>query len=179
MRAAEWYNYSFILACLTILLSILAYRKLTKQKGKWTNNFGNMYRFAAPEWYHSGAVKQKDGSKGEIECRKYLETVFQKPFPKIRPRFLQNPITGNNLEIDCFNASLKLGVEYNGVQHYKFTPRFHKNSEALMTQKYRDEIKRRLCVENGITLIEVPYTIRLNDIGPYINLQLEKKGFYG
>ncbi len=36
-----------------------------------------------------------------------------------------------NLEIDCYSPKLKLGVEYNGAQHYKFIPHFHKNKEAL------------------------------------------------
>ena len=63
-------------------------------------------------------------SKGETECRKVLESIFGKPFPSSRPDFLRNPVTGgiHNLELDCYNHELGLAVEYNGIQHYKFSP---------------------------------------------------------
>ena len=116
-------------------------------------------------------------SKGEIECRRFLETIFQVPFPKARPDFLRNPVTSQNLELDCFNPTLRLGVEYNGQQHYNYTSFFHRNKDAATNQKYRDELKRRMCEENGITLIEVPYTIKLNDIGPFLSLKLRQLGY--
>uniref|UniRef100_A0A6C0KU43 DUF559 domain-containing protein n=1 Tax=viral metagenome TaxID=1070528 RepID=A0A6C0KU43_9ZZZZ len=115
-------------------------------------------------------------SKGETICRRYLERKFNRPFPKIRPRFLRNPVTGGeyNLELDCFNEELKLGVEYNGIQHYKFSPYFHKNKEAFLNQKYRDEMKRVKCREAGVILIEVPYTVPHENIENYIDKELEK-----
>ena len=53
------------------------------------------------------------------------------------------PVTGGNfnLELDCFNKELRIGLEYNGVQHYKYVPYFHKNKEAFLNQKYRDDMK--------------------------------------
>ena len=118
--------------------------------------------------------KPKD-SKGELICRAYLEKLFNKPFAKARPDFLRNPVTGGdyNLELDCFNSELKLALEYNGVQHYKFTPYFHKNKEAFMNQKYRDEMKRTRCKEYGIRLIEVPYTIKHHMIESFIDKEIE------
>ena len=168
----SWYLYALIFSCFGILFLVLIHRKLTKQKGRWSStlNFNNIYMYR-PQ------VESTKESKGEIECRKYLETVFQLPFPKARPNFLKNPITGNNLEIDCFNSDLKLGVEYNGQQHYKYTSFFHRNIDASINQKYRDELKRRMCQENGITLIEVPYTIKLNDIGGYLQFKLKQLGY--
>jgi len=86
--------------------------------------------------------------------------MFQRPFRKQRPTFLNNPVTGGtyNLELDCYNEELQLAVEFNGRQHYEYVPFFHKNKEAFLNQKYRDEMKRRKCYERGILLIEVPYT---------------------
>ncbi|NQZ58906.1 MAG: carbohydrate-binding protein [Lentisphaeraceae bacterium] len=53
---------------------------------------------------------------------------------------MRNPVTGgsHNLEIDCYNDELRIGVEYQGRQHYSFNPRFHKNKEAFRNQQYRD-----------------------------------------
>ena len=74
----------------------------------------------------------------------YWRIFLKDHLEKIRPSFLENKALNNglNLEIDCYNDELKLGCEYNGRQHYKFTPFFHKNYEAFNNQKYRDYIKK-------------------------------------
>lgn len=114
--------------------------------------------------------KRRKYSKGESECRRVLEEYFNKPFPSCRPNMLRNPVTGNrhNLEIDCYNDELKLGVEYNGIQHYEYSSYFHKNKEAFMNQKYRDELKCRMCKDLGIRLITVPYSVKEKDIKRYL-----------
>ena len=130
--------------------------------------------------HNTSGVKGKQGgeSKGEIESRRVLEKIFKTQFPKARPDFLKNPVTGgvSNLELDCYNDEMKLGLEYNGVQHYKFKTFFHKNKDQFTMQKYRDDMKTRMCKEKGITLIEVPYTVKLNDIENFIKDELTKLG---
>jgi len=115
-------------------------------------------------------------SRGEAECRRVLESIFQKPFSKVRPFFLKNPIGDMNFEIDCYNPELKLGCEYNGIQHSKYIPFFHKNIEAFKNQQYRDHIKMDLCEKNGIRLIIVPHTVKERDIEKYIVQELERFG---
>jgi hypothetical protein len=119
--------------------------------------------------------KDSKDSKGEIECRRVLRKIFNREFGKIRPDFLKNYITGNmyNLEIDCFDDKLKLGVEYNGRQHYEYIPFFHKTKDSFYNQKYRDDMKRRLCNDNGIILVEVPFSVKIHDIEKYIIDQLK------
>jgi hypothetical protein len=122
----------------------------------------------------------KKESKGEAECRRVLQKIFGRPFLSQRPDFLRNPVTGGefNLELDCYNSELKLAVEYNGIQHYKYVPYFHKNHEHFMNQKYRDDMKRRMCKDNGIILIEVPYTVKIPDIEQYIINACKKYNLY-
>lgn len=115
-------------------------------------------------------------SKGEKICRKHLEKRMSTKFNKERPDFLKNPITNNNLELDCYSPELKLALEYNGKQHYEFSPIFHKTKTDFYNQKYRDEIKKRLCYENGIDLIEVPYSVTHERIPFYIDSALQKLG---
>lgn len=135
-----------------------------------------------PHYTTNIRIKEKKDSKessGERECRSALESIFGKKFNKIRPDFLRNTVTdgNNNLELDCFCPELKLAVEYNGAQHYKFIPYFHKNKETFLNQKYRDELKRRMCTDNGITLIEVPYTVSVSDIKMFLVAKLRDHGF--
>jgi len=117
---------------------------------------------------------ESNDSKGEIECRRVLRKIFNKPFHKARPSFLNNPVTGGsfNLELDCYDSDLKIAVEYQGKQHYVYTPFFHKNKEHFLNQKYRDDMKRRMCKENNIKLIEVPYDVKIKEIENYIRQKL-------
>ena len=94
----------------------------------------------------------------------------------VRPDFLRNPVTGGNfnLELDCYNEELNLAVEYNGVQHYKFIPYMHKNKEAFLNQKYRDDMKKRMCKDAGVILIDVPYTVEPHNIKKYLETELRK-----
>ena len=117
---------------------------------------------------------ERNDSKGEIECRRVMETTFNRPFNKIRPNFLRN-VNGQNLELDIYNDELKIAVEYNGRQHYEYVPYFHRTRESFNNQKQRDFIKRLLCEKHGIFLIEVPYNVKINDIEPYILSELEKR----
>ena len=115
--------------------------------------------------YHE---KAKSESKPEAITRNILQRAFKKPFVSIRPEWLRNPVTGQNLELDCYNEELKLGVEYNGKQHEEFVPFFHRYRGNFTQQRYRDEIKKILCENNGITLISIPSYIPYNKLEPFI-----------
>jgi hypothetical protein len=116
-------------------------------------------------------------SKGERASRAAAERIFEKPFVKVRPDFLRNVVTNHNLELDVYNEELKLAIEYSGRQHYEFVPFFHKNYEAFLNQKYRDEMKKNKCKEQGIQLIEIPYTVKLEDIESFIRIESKKLGY--
>ena len=111
-------------------------------------------------------------SKGEAECCYALEKIFRRPFTTVRPKFLKNPETGRNLELDCYNAELKVAVEYNGTQHYEW-PNFLNQTKAVWkAQIRRDILKRELCDKESIYLITVPDTVRLHDIEDFIRNKL-------
>lgn len=123
-------------------------------------------------------ISELGDSEGEIECRRVLSSIFNRPFHKDRPNFLNNPVTGgkHNLELDCVDHELKIACEYNGAQHYKYIPYFHKNKEHFQNQKYRDDMKRRICSDEGYLLIEVPYNIKKKDIENFIRTELSRAG---
>jgi len=174
--------YETILTISIVIIVLYAlYSYLTGKKGTWSQNvYYSLYdsQPRQPNNYYQRSNGTKD-SKGEIECRIVLEEIFNTSFSKARPDFLRNVVTGglHNLELDCYSDKLRLAVEYNGIQHYKYVPFFHKNKEAFLNQKYRDYMKRQLCKENRVTLIEVPYDVKISDIRSYIINQLKIKGF--
>jgi len=121
------------------------------------------------------SVKKQRVNKTEAICRHIVETIYKRPFPSIRPNFLKSPRTGKNLELDCYNADLKIALEYNGQQHYQFTPHFHKTKKDFYSQVHRDNWKRKKCQENGITLIEIPFWIPPDKLDEFIKTELQKK----
>jgi hypothetical protein len=157
------------------LILYAIYLKLLGVKGSWSTKVYYEDSDEEQEEEERKPRRRRGGgysgeSKGEVECRRVMQKIFEKPFYKSRPRFLNNPVTfgTNNLELDCFNEELKLAVEYDGAQHYKFIPHFHKTQEAFMNQRYRDYMKEQMCKENGIVLIRVPYTVKIPDIEMYL-----------
>jgi hypothetical protein len=183
-----WSKYGFeIVVGICILFIILTgiINNIFGRKGTYsskktifeTNRSISRYKgISKPEISPKGIIKE---SRGEAECRKVLQQLFQKPFTSQRPDFLRNPVTGGNfnLELDCYNSSMGLAVEYNGIQHYKYSPYFHRNKDQFMTQKYRDDMKRRICKEKNITLIEVPYTIKVEDIKDFLIKVCKSHGY--
>jgi hypothetical protein len=116
-------------------------------------------------------------SKSEAECKVILEKLFGKEFNKIRPAFLKNDVTGKNLELDLYNPELKLCIEVNGKQHYQYTPYFHTSKDSFYNQRYRDEMKKTKCRENGINYIEIPYNIKLSELEKYIKIKCKDFGY--
>lgn len=157
------------IASIAFLLLFGFYRVLSGAQGSWSG------KLRAPPPTQPPARAGRD-SEGETRARAFLERYFAAPFPKTRPRFLNNEVTQSNLEIDCFNEELRLGVEYNGRQHYEYVPFFHSSKEAFYNQKYRDKLKSIYCRERGITLIEIPYT-ELKHLEDWLGAELARRGF--
>ena len=177
-----WVDYGFEITlafCITFILLFALYRKIKGEIGTWSKGYPLLPSQSSYRTFENKTSRKPPReSKGETECRRVLELIFNRKFDKDRPDFLRNPVTGGdfNLELDCFNSDLKIAVEYNGIQHYQYIPFFHKNKEAFLNQKYRDDMKRRICKENGILLIEVPYTIKIEDIKGFIEKSLMNNG---
>lgn len=160
--------------CVAFIIIFALYRKFSGQKGAWSKQ---PYYSIPPKAAKTRPPPPKE-SKGEVECRRVLQYLFKKPFDKERPDFLRNPVTGGgfNLELDCYDPELKIAVEYNGIQHYQYVPYFHKNHEAFLNQKYRDALKMKMCQEHGVILINVPHTVKLEDVKGYLEKELRRNG---
>lgn len=119
-------------------------------------------------------------SRHEELCRILFGYILKAEFPKSRPQWLRG-LHGVPLELDGYNEKLKVAFEYHGPHHYKNIPYYkgteNKLSVRLQSQKKRDRLKRKLCKENGVTLIEIQYTksSSIAKLGEFILSVCEKK----
>lgn len=68
---------------------------------------------------------------------------------------------GEKLRLDVFIKELNLGFEYDGIQHFKYTPQWHKTQADFRRAQDRDNRKNELCLLNNITLIRIKYNEQL------------------
>lgn len=78
-----------------------------------------------------------------------VDFIYQHTFEDCRNVF--------ELEYDFFIPNKNISIEYQGKQHYEAVDWFG-GEESFKKQQYRDDIKRKYCKDNGIFLLEIPYT---------------------
>jgi len=69
--------------------------------------------------------------------------------------WLVSPKTGMPLRIDIYIEDLSLAIEYMGEQHYRKS--FY-GKDTFNRIKYNDKMKRKICKENGVKVIDIKYT---------------------
>lgn len=114
--------------------------------------------------------KSGNGISEEV-CRSFMEYLFDVSFDRCSPNWLTSPSSGGRMILDGYNDKLKIGFEYNGVIHYKFTKHFHRTYDYFMKRVIDDCEKRMVCYKNDIKLIIVPYTVKYKDMLNYIKDQ--------
>jgi hypothetical protein len=124
---------------------------------------------------HSVIAGQKSGcpkcasSKSEKRIEEWLRKnkikfVHQKKFEKCKLHY--------QLRFDFFLPQEDYLIEYNGAQHYRFKPHWHKTIEKFIIHKKRDKAKIKFAKENGYKLIVIPYTIK--NIENYLSKKLRQ-----
>lgn len=87
-----------------------------------------------------------------IEARKLIKATF--PYSSI---YEEVSLLGTGLIADFFISDIKVLIEINGEQHYKFVKRFHKTQAGFAASKKRDRIKQEWCDLNDIIYVEFPF----------------------
>ncbi len=109
-------------------------------------------------------------------CRCVFEHIFRCSFEKSLPAWLHiSPKV--QLELDGYNKDLRVAFEVQGQQHYMWISFFDKTLELFKHRQRNDELKRRLCKEQGIELFEIPYTIPKEKLYEYIVDFCQTRGF--
>lgn len=122
---------------------------------------------------------KKKGSNEE-KCRMVFEEIFGVPFPSVRPAWLKNPITNQNLELDGFAPDVVtpigrgLAFEYDGYQHRDRHAHFHGGDDTKYEyQVAKDRLKTARCRKMGVLLIRIPDSVK-TDHRSYILKRLRK-----
>ncbi len=92
---------------------------------------------------------------GERICRVIFQNIFRDFFPKSHLNWLVNK-NGNRMELDGYCENLGVAFEHQGEQHFSTRTRFLKSQEALIRRSEDDQLKRQLCKDHEIQLIEIP-----------------------
>ena len=166
IRDGKWCPY----CAKNVRLSINEAHKLAEERGgkclstaytnanqllEWQCSEGHVWKAKYGNVYWGNWCKKCSESLGERICKEFFEQLFRIDFPKSYPEWLINK-EGNILELDGYCEELKIAFEHQGTQHFEKTRLFTKDEKALEKRKRYDEIKRRLCNDKGIYLIEIP-----------------------
>jgi len=107
--------------------------------------------------------------------RDIFEQLLNHPFPKARPSWLRND-RGHQMELDGYSHVLRVAFEYQGVQHYAPVALFHRGTKTLMRRNADDKKKHSLCREHSVTLVDIPYTVPLDDVPEYVFRAIHDRG---
>lgn len=165
-----FYNHRFEIALVLCIILVILYFIFKKSIDNYLKDRSD---FELPKVVRT---HKKITKKYETQCRRIFEHIFKKPFPTVRPPFLKRS-NGKCLELDGYNKELNLAFEYNGVQHYKFSPRFHRSQKDFTEQLQRDRDKRKMCAAYGVVVVEIPYNIKYEKLESYIRDKLKNIGY--
>lgn len=116
---------------------------------KWENEYNkNLF-----ELYNDGTIIPK--WKNEYLLYFMFSVVFEDAQYQYRAKWL------GLQSLDIYIPSLNVGIEYQGQQHYQPIDYFG-GKEKLNEQKERDLTKKKLCIENGVKLLEWKYDTEVN-----------------
>jgi hypothetical protein len=149
-----------------------------KTKLKWRCSNGHEW-MGIPESIKFGRwCPECSSGLTERICRSFFEQLFNKEFPKAKPKWLYKK-KGDPKELDGFNEELGMAFEHHGIQHYEFTKHYHKNKKDFERQLKRDKIMQLRCEEANVLLIEVPEInryLKIEDIKEFIKSKCQERG---
>lgn len=95
--------------------------------------------------------------KSEYDLYKLVKKSFVDTIYQFRAKWL------GMQSLDIFIPSLRIGIEYQGIQHYRPIDIFG-GREEFLHRKQLDEIKKNLCRENNVKLIYWRYDEKISKI---------------
>ena len=121
---------------------------------RWECSEGHVWDSMAANIRNGGCWCPHCPYKNEDECRRIIERLTKKPFVKCRPDWL------DGLELDGYCEQIEIAFEYNGEQHSRVIPAWHRRGDAdLEAQQERDAVKEAACEDRGTDLIVIDFSV--------------------
>lgn len=157
----KYIPYSFVVENIDAVINLYDNEFNIKNNGYLTNEeYDNLlkkwkkeYKKNLMDLYNDGTIAPK--WKNEYLLYFMFSVVFEDTQYQYRAKWL------GLQSLDIYIPSLNIGIEYQGQQHYKPVDYFG-GEEKLNEQKERDLTKKKLCVKNGIKLLEWKYDTDVN-----------------
>lgn len=111
---------------------------------------------------NNNLTAKKEYSHGQADLLEQLAKLF--PYLLVVP---EHPIS-SGLRIDAYIPSLKLGFEYDGIQHTEFVQFFHGTQENFEKGKTLDKNKEYLCHRQGIKLVRISKSISDEELAKHV-----------
>jgi hypothetical protein len=143
--------------------------KLFESKNETLMPLGHKkYRTQFMHWYSTNAtdyiegfkiepVTEEEYWKSESVTRSIFETLLGCNFLKTRPDWLKTNKNQKSMELDGFNAVLRLAFEYQGEYHYSYVFPGQDPPEEIQE---RDLKKLEICKMNDVDLIQISYKFK-------------------
>ena len=104
--------------------------------------------------------EKKSKSNIQFDTKQFLKEYWSNSVV-----FEEFPVAGTRLTLDFYNATKKIAVEVQGIQHRKYVPFFHGGNKINhLDQLRRDKQKREFCEANEIELVEIYETDIKNNL---------------
>ncbi len=188
-----WYSFLLNIDVIAIIIvaAITIYLIFNRKKGtnrtKYTfSSIVNPEALFIPVQREVKKKKKKKLYKHEERCREIFQDIFKREFKSVRPKWLKNPATGRNLELDGYCpdtgvrhhlGSTAIAFEMDGIQHAQYTPHFHRSGpKEFLYQDKKDSYKSQVCKDRKILLIRIPHYVVYEDLDRYIRDRLRVTG---
>ena len=98
-------------------------------------------------------IKWSKKSRSKIQ---FKVKAFLRPFWQSHIVYEEFPVYGTRMKVDILNATNKIAIEVQGLQHEQFNKFFHKNSRTNYLEGIkRDYQKGRWLEQNNFKLLEI------------------------
>lgn len=138
-------------------LALIGGRTLFEKFG----NLGGALRFAYPEINWDMGRFSFTGKKKSVQRWMRLRLEEMLPGIEVVEDYQHPELTwqrlGRNVELDIWIPLYRIGLEYQGEQHYNNLDGAFGPGGASSLYSERDKMKQSLCAVYGITLIQIPY----------------------
>jgi len=115
-------------------------------------------------------LEEFPASRFENTVRGIIERLTSKKFPCVWPSWLVH--NGKQLELDGYNAEIKIAFETQGPQHTVWKNKYDPDYISYVSRVENDKAKISLCEKENVGLIVVDYLIPKYLLGRYIRSRI-------